>query len=74
MSYKFWADVNNQAIVYYAPISENEAIKLNNSQDDFYTSEYVELEAEVGRKIDDVWLRPRVKHMSGENFWSWSDF
>ena len=40
MSYKFWADVNTQAIVYYRPISKAEAIKINDCQDPEEQNDY----------------------------------
>jgi len=73
MSYKFWADVNTKPIVYYRPISEAEAIKLNSLQDDFHTTEYVEVDPAINSKIDDAWMRPVVKSLSPENFWNRRD-
>lgn len=68
MSRKFWADVNTSAIVYYRPLSKEDAIKLNESQSDEY---FGHIEMEGIEKLDEYLMRPILRQISGDNFWSY---
>lgn len=44
----WWADTNNKAVVYYQPITEAEAIRLNECQEPLESGEYQMLVDRIG--------------------------